>query len=42
MCSAIFVVQAIARNMIVEGRDHEIEEVRHEIFRTAPEVQELY
>ena len=42
MCSAIFVAQAIARHMIVEGRDHEIEKVRHEIFRIVLEAQELY
>ena len=34
--SVMFSAQAIARNMIAEGRDDEVEEIRKEISRIAP------
>lgn len=34
--STLFTAQATARNMIAEGRENEVEEIRREISRIAP------
>ena len=36
--SSLFTAQAIARNMIAAGREEEIEEIRREISRIAPDL----
>ena len=36
--SSLFTAQAMARNMIATGRQEEIEEIRREISRIAPEL----
>jgi len=36
--STLFTAQAMARNMIAEGREDEVEEIRKEISRIAPEL----
>ncbi|MDE0006156.1 MAG: hypothetical protein OXQ29_25990 [Rhodospirillaceae bacterium] len=37
--STLFTAQAMARNMIAEGREDEVEEIRQEISQFAPELR---